>query len=112
MSDTVYLKIGGTEFSGELAPDIVTPKTEIINNSERSIDGTMNIINVDANNSLNPSEDKAYESGNTMGHGATQTFYTYSGEIDVMLDAGSNVMIDGIYTGTMYVHVVAEVGAS
>lgn len=43
MSDTVYLKIGGTEFSGELAPDIVTPKTEIINNSERSIDGTMNI---------------------------------------------------------------------
>ena len=78
----------------------------------RSFDGTMNIINVDANNSINPSEDKAYESGNTMGHGATQTFYTYSGEIDVMLDAGSNVMIDGIYTGTMYVHVVAEVGAS
>ena len=43
MSDMIYLKIGGTVFSGDLAPDAVTPKTELINNSERSLDGTMNI---------------------------------------------------------------------
>ncbi len=42
-SDLVYLKIGNTVFSDDFVPDAVVPKTELISNSERSLDGTMNI---------------------------------------------------------------------
>lgn len=38
-----YLKIGGTVFGGGLLPDMIMPKIELINNAERSLDGTMNI---------------------------------------------------------------------
>ena len=39
----VYLKIGTTQFIGELAPSSVSPSVEIVKNEERSLDGTMNV---------------------------------------------------------------------
>lgn len=40
--------------------------------------------------------------------GISMDFYSYSGDIDVMLDAGSNFMKAGRYSGTVYIHVVAD----
>lgn len=40
--------------------------------------------------------------------GSSMDFYSYSGDIDVMLDAGSNFMKAGRYSGTVYIHVVAD----
>ena len=37
-------------------------------------------------------------------------YYGYEGNIDVMMEAGSNVMLAGRYTGTVYIHVVADDG--
>ena len=36
-------------------------------------------------------------------------YYAYTGEVEVMLEPGSNVMYEGRYTGTIYIHVVADV---
>ena len=44
---------------------------------------------------------------NSSGHvGEAQTFYTYSGEVDVMMDSGVHTMYEGVYRGTVYLHVV------
>ncbi len=43
-----------------------------------------------------------------MQHSNTMDYYSYSGDIDVMLDAGSNFMKAGRYSGTVYIHVVAD----
>lgn len=37
-------------------------------------------------------------------------YYGYEGNVDVMMEAGSNVMLAGRYTGTVYIHVVADDG--
>ena len=34
------------------------------------------------------------------------SFYTYSGEVDVMMDSGVHTMYEGVYRGTVYLHVV------
>ena len=37
-----------------------------------------------------------------------KSYYLYNGEIEVMLDPGTNVMLEGRYTGTVYIHVIAN----
>lgn len=45
----------------------------------------------------------------TGGHqNASLNYYSYSGEIDVMLDPGDNIMYEGVYKGNMYIHVIGE----
>lgn len=45
----------------------------------------------------------------TGGHqNASLNYYSYSGEIDVMLDPGDNIMFEGVYKGNMYIHVIGE----
>lgn len=39
----VFLKIGSTEFIGELTPNAIAPSIEIIKNEERSVSGKMNV---------------------------------------------------------------------
>lgn len=39
---------------------------------------------------------------------AEKSYYLYNGEIEVMLDPGTNVMLEGRYTGTVYIHVIAD----
>lgn len=69
MSDITYLKIGGTVFDGGLLPDMIMPKIELINNAERSLDGTMNIdviarkINLEVSWSVLSSENMSIVSG-------------------------------------------------
>ena len=69
MSDITYLKIGGRVFDGELLPDMIMPKIELINNAERSLDGTMNIdiiarkINLEVSWSVLSSENMSIVSG-------------------------------------------------
>ena len=38
----------------------------------------------------------------------TMNFYRYGGNVEVMLDPGDNVMLQGRYDGTVYIHVVAD----
>lgn len=37
-----------------------------------------------------------------------RSYYLYNGEIEVMMDPGTNVMLEGRYTGTVYIHVIAN----
>ena len=37
-----------------------------------------------------------------------RSYYLYNGEIEVMMDPGTNVMLEGRYTGTVYIHVIAD----
>ena len=37
-----------------------------------------------------------------------RSYYLYNGEIEVMMDQGTNVMLEGRYTGTVYIHVIAN----
>ena len=37
-----------------------------------------------------------------------KSYYRYNGEIEVMMDPGTNVMLEGRYTGTVYIHVIAN----
>ena len=37
-----------------------------------------------------------------------KSYYLYNGEIEVMMDPGTNVMLEGRYTGTVYIHVIAN----
>ena len=37
-----------------------------------------------------------------------KSYYRYNGEIEVMMDPGTNVMLQGRYTGTVYIHVIAK----
>ena len=39
---------------------------------------------------------------------AEKSYYLYNGEIEVMMDPGTNVMLEGRYTGTVYIHVIAD----
>ena len=39
---------------------------------------------------------------------AEKSYYLYNGEIEVMMDQGTNVMLEGRYTGTVYIHVIAN----
>lgn len=39
---------------------------------------------------------------------AEKSYYLYNGEIEVMMDPGTNVMLEGRYTGTVYIHVIAN----
>lgn len=39
---------------------------------------------------------------------AEKSYYLYNGEIEVMMDPGTNVMLQGRYTGTVYIHVIAN----
>lgn len=39
---------------------------------------------------------------------AEKSYYLYNGEIEVMMDPGTNVMLQGRYTGTVYIHVIAD----
>lgn len=40
--------------------------------------------------------------------GVDKSYYLYNGEIEVMMDPGTNVMLEGRYTGTVYIHVIAN----
>lgn len=52
------------------------------------------------------------DGGDRMGHMfSSLSYYSYSGEIDVMLDSGTNIMNEGVYRGTMYIHVIGDKGA-
>lgn len=39
---------------------------------------------------------------------AEKSYYLYNGEIEIMMDPGTNVMLEGRYTGTVYIHVIAD----
>ena len=52
--------------------------------------------------------DPAYIKASLNHDGTDKSYYLYNGEIEVMMDPGTNVMLEGRYTGTVYIHVIAD----
>ena len=50
----------------------------------------------------------AYIKASLNHDGTDKSYYLYNGEIEVMMDPGTNVMLEGRYTGTVYIHVIAD----
>ena len=44
-----------------------------------------------------------------LNHTNQMDYYSYAGVVEVMLEPGTNVMYAGRYSGTVYIHVVADV---
>lgn len=101
--------------SNSIGFDVAIRTIEGSNTSIVTFDGTMNIDKANDSNCVAPYYTDRYRhtssDGNSDGlmfEGTPQRYYSYSGEIDVKLDSGSNVMQAGTYYGSLYIHVIAE----
>lgn len=86
-------------------------KTQGLGTSSYVFDGTGSIDDV---NTYPPGTVSPYgiipeKEAAKLNHTDQMDYYSYSGVVEVMLEPGSNVMYAGRYSGTVYIHVVADV---
>ena len=88
-------------------------KTQGLGTESYEFDGTGNIEDV-RQSPPDPNGGESYgivpvREQRQLNNAPEMDYYAYTGEVEVMLEPGSNVMYEGRYTGTIYIHVVADV---
>lgn len=86
-------------------------KTQGLGTSSYVFDGTGSIDDVNTSHpgTVSPYGIVPKKESAKLNHTNQMDYYSYAGVVEVMLEPGTNVMYAGRYSGTVYIHVVADV---